>query len=248
MARRLIDLLLAALGLALVAPALLAAMLLVWAEDGGAPLYRGLRVGRGGRDFGMLKLRTMAVGAERAGGTSTARSDPRLTRLGRFLRRWKIDELPQLWNVLAGEMSLVGPRPNMRRGGVDRYTAAERRLLEVRPGLTDLASIVFADEGDILDGSDDPDDLYDRIIRPWKSRLALLYVANRSSRLDLEIVWLTMVAMLSRPAALAGVARIAARLGADSRLVGVCRRSTPLSPAAPPINLPSEVAECGSIC
>jgi len=233
-AKRLFDVVFAAAVLLAAAPVLLAAMLLVWAHDGGPPLYRGVRVGKDGRDFRMLKLRSMSVGAETRGGSSTAASDARLTPIGRSLRRWKLDELPQFWNVLAGEMSVVGPRPNTRRGGVERYTCEELRLLNVQPGITDLSSILFSDEADILDGAADPDALYDAVIRPWKSRLGLLYVERRSLPADLRIVWLTALAIVARPLALEGLAGLLAQWGAAPELIEICRRTAPLPQAEPP--------------
>ena len=214
MIKRLTDIAISAVGLAVASPVLLAAMMLIWGHDGHSPLYWAPRVGRGGRDFRMAKLRSMRIGADREGGSSTSRSDFRITAPGQLIRRWKIDELPQLWNVLLGEMSLVGPRPNLRPGGVDLYTAQELRLLDARPGVTDLASIVFADEADILDGAADPDALYDRTIRPWKNRLGLLYLERRSAWIDLRILVLTALAIAARPAALRGVDRILAEWGA----------------------------------
>lgn len=234
MSKRLGDILLAMAVLACTSPLLLAAMLAIWLQDGHPPLYRAIRVGQGGRDFRMIKLRTMVRDAERRGGSSTAKSDARVTRLGRLLRRWKLDELPQFWNVLVGEMSVVGPRPNTREGGVDRYTAEEMRLLSVRPGITDLASIVFSDEGDILDGAADPDALYDAVIRPWKSRLALFYVDHADSAVDLRIIGLTALAIIAKRRALASVDAILARWGAGAELRRVCRRRVSLTPAEPP--------------
>lgn len=234
MSKRLIDIVFSVPILVIAAPVVLAAMLLIWSYDRRSPIYWAPRVGRGGRDFRMAKLRTMTVDADRIGGASTSRSDGRVTPPGRLLRRWKIDELPQVWNVLLGQMSLVGPRPNLRRGGVDRYTREEMRLLDARPGITDLASIVFADEADILDGAPDPDALYDRVIRPWKNRLGLLYLDRRTLGIDLRILALTGLAILSRPAALRGVDRILADLRVDEALRGVCRRQDPLPWAAPP--------------
>ncbi len=234
MVKRSIDLLLAGIALAAALPLLLVAMLLIWLQDRGAPFHFSIRVGRGGRDFTMVKLRSMTVDAGSRGGTSTARSDARITAIGHRLRRWKLDELPQFWNVLIGQMSLVGPRPNMRRGGVDHYTPAEMRLLTVRPGITDLASIVFADEADILDGAVDPDRLYDALIRPWKSRLGLLYVDHGKVGDDLRILVLTGLAIVARPLALRGVATILARWGADDALRSVCLRRQPLPRAASP--------------
>lgn len=223
MTKRLLDIALSALLLTLVSPLLAIAMLLIWAYDGHAPLYRSVRVGRGGRDFRMVKLRSMAVDAELRGAASTARSDERITPVGAALRRWKIDELPQFWNVLAGDMSLVGPRPNIRRGGVDQYSAEEMRLLTVRPGVTDLSSIMFLDEADILDGAPDPHKVYNLVIRPWKSRLGLLYIDNRSHLADLQIVWLTAMAIVARPFARKGVEAILDRWRAPDDLRRICR-------------------------
>jgi lipopolysaccharide/colanic/teichoic acid biosynthesis glycosyltransferase len=234
MAKRAFDVIAALVLLVLASPVLAVAMIAIWLQDGHSPLHRGLRVGRGNRDFRMAKLRSMAVNAEARGGTSTARGDPRITPLGSWLRRWKIDELPQFWNVLIGDMSLVGPRPNSRRGGVDRYTADEMGLLEIRPGITDLASIVFADEGDIIHGAPDPDAAYDIMIRPWKSQLGLLYVEHRDFGTDLQLVWLTGLAIVARPAALRGVDAILGRWGAEPDLRRVCARSAPLPVAQPP--------------
>jgi lipopolysaccharide/colanic/teichoic acid biosynthesis glycosyltransferase len=234
MARRAFDLSIAAALLIAAAPILAVAMVAIWLHDGGWPLYRAPRVGRDGRDFRMLKLRTMTVGADRHGAASTSRSDTRITAIGHALRAAKIDELPQLWNVLAGDMSLVGPRPNSRRGGVDHYTAAEMRLLSVRPGITDLASIVFADEGAILDAAADPDALYDAVIRPWKSRLGLLYVDRAGFAADLAIVALTATALVARPLALRGVDAILARWGASDSLRRASLRTEPLAAAPPP--------------
>ncbi len=131
-------------------------------------------------------------------------------------------------------MSLVGPRPNLRHGGVDLYTPEELGLLTGRPGITDLASIVFADEADILEGAVDPDAAYDRLIRPWKSRLGLLYLERRSLGIDLRILALTALAIFARPAALQGVDRILADWGVGEELRRVCRRAGPLPVASPP--------------
>jgi lipopolysaccharide/colanic/teichoic acid biosynthesis glycosyltransferase len=238
MSKRLMDVTLAILLLAMTSPMILAAMLLIFAYDRRAPIYWAPRVGRGGRDFAMAKLRTMAVGADRRGGSSASRSDPRITPPGRVLRRMKIDELPQLWNVLLGQMSLVGPRPNIRHGGVDRYTHEEMALLGMRPGITDLASIVFADEADILEGGSDPDACYDQLIRPWKSRLGLLYLRQRSFGADLWIICLTILAILHRRAAQRGVERIVATWGSMEDLRLACRRGgKPLQ--VPPPGVPA---------
>lgn len=233
-AKRLLDILVSVLALAATSPLTAVIMLLIWAQDGRSPLFMGMRVGRDGRDFRMAKFRSMTPDAEFAGAASTARSDARITPLGRFLRRWKLDEIPQFWNVLRGEMTLVGPRPNTRRGGVDHYTAQEMRLLSVRPGITDLSSILFADEADILEGAADPDALYDAVIRPWKSRLGLAYIDHGDFLTDLRILGLTALAVVSRPLALRGVDGILARWNAGDELRRICRGEVPPPRGEPP--------------
>src|SRR3954462_3113519 len=197
-AKRATDIAVAAAALAATAPLTAVVAWRIRRADGGPVLYRGVRVGRGGATFVMLKFRTMVVAAGRLGGDSTPADDPRLTRTGRCLRRGKLDELPQMVNVLRGDMSLVGPRPQVA-WDVARYTEDERRLLEVPPGITDWASIVFRDEGGILAGRDDPDRAYDELIRPRKIELGLAYVAHRGVRTDLRILWLTALAVLGHP-------------------------------------------------
>ncbi|SDS76517.1 GNAT family N-acetyltransferase [Actinoplanes derwentensis] len=164
-------------------------------EDGGPILYHGTRIGRYGKPFAMLKFRSMVVDASLLGGPSTADDDPRLTSTGAFVRKWKLDELPQMVNVLTGDMSLVGPRPQVA-SDVSRYTEDEMRLLDVRPGVTDWASIVFHDEGTILAGHEDVDRAYDQLIRPGKIALGLAYVEHRGFGTDLRILVLTALTLL----------------------------------------------------
>jgi lipopolysaccharide/colanic/teichoic acid biosynthesis glycosyltransferase len=152
-------------------------------------------VGLGGKSFQILKFRTMRPDAERSGVTSTANDDPRVTRVGAVLRRHKLDELPQLWNILRGEMSFVGPRPEVQRF-VDLYTDEEKAILTVRPGLTDWASLWNIDEGTVLRGSPDPDGTYCELIRPTKLRLQLAYVRQAGLLTDLAILAHTLAALL----------------------------------------------------
>jgi lipopolysaccharide/colanic/teichoic acid biosynthesis glycosyltransferase len=215
--RRAVDILVASLGLLAVAPVLLVAGVAVWLQDRGSPLYISYRIGRDGVPFRLVKLRSMVAEASHAGVDTTTAFDRRVTRVGRVIRRLKLDEFPQLWNVLAGHMSLVGPRPNVPRE-VDRYTMTEREQLSLRPGLTDLSSIVFSNLGQILAESHDPNRDYALGIRPWKSRLALLYVRKRSLRLDLEVLGLTLACLISRPIALRGVEAILTRLDAPGEV------------------------------
>jgi lipopolysaccharide/colanic/teichoic acid biosynthesis glycosyltransferase len=228
LSKRLFDIAFALVAVAALWPLLAILALAVWCHDGRSPFYFSPRVGRGNRDFAMIKLRTMVVGADRIGASSAAKSDERITPFGRFLRRWKLDELPQFLNVLAGDMSIVGPRPNVRQGGVDGYTPEEMGLLTVRPGLTDLASIVFADEAEILDGAHDVQATYNRLIRPWKCRLGLLYIARRTLAADLALTGLTVVALAARPLALSLLDGLLVRWGADTSTRELCLRREPL--------------------
>ena len=215
-------------------PLVLLGMLLIVVEDGWPAIYVARRVGQGGRAFRMYKLRSMIRDADRTGVDSTAANDPRLLRSGRWLRRLKIDELPRFWNVLRGEMSLVGPRPNVERE-VALYTVEERGLLTVRPGITDLASIVFADYELVLRDRPDPDLAYNQLIRPWKSRLGLLYVQSPFALgRELHVIWLTLLTVVSRPVALRQTARLVGGLGGDAALVRVAGRQLILEPTPPP--------------
>jgi lipopolysaccharide/colanic/teichoic acid biosynthesis glycosyltransferase len=232
--KRLLDVLASGLGLLVLSPLLAVLSIAIWRQDYHSPFYVAERTGRGGRSYRMVKFRSMVVRADRAGVDSTAANDSRITPLGHVIRRFKLDELPQLWNVLRGEMSLVGPRPNVKRE-VDIYTAVERDLLRVRPGITDMASIVFSDEGDILKGSDDPDLKYNQVIRPWKSQLGLLYVERSGPvLLDLKLIGLTVLSAVDRPRALAEVSRLVGRLGGSDELSEVVLRREELRPAPPP--------------
>jgi lipopolysaccharide/colanic/teichoic acid biosynthesis glycosyltransferase len=195
--KRAFDLILSLIGLIVFGPVLL--LLALWIKLGskGPLFYRGARVGRGGRTFRIYKFRTMIVDADKVGPSSTGEDDPRITRCGKFLRRYKLDELPQLLNVLAGEMSFVGPRPQVQ-WAVDLYTPRERDLLKVRPGITDYASLVFRNEGEILRGSADPDKDYLEKIAPEKIRLGLLYVQSHSVGTDIKIILATVGAILGK--------------------------------------------------
>jgi|SRR2546422_4357700 len=196
--KRSFDLILSLLGLIILAPLLAALALLIKLDSPGPVFYRGVRAGRFGKPFRIFKFRTMVEDADKVGGWSTAGDDPRVTRTGRFLRKYKLDELPQLFNVLLGEMSLVGPRPQVP-WAVDLYTEEERCILRVRPGITDPASLEFRDEGEILRASTNPDKDYLEKIHPEKMRLSLEYVRTQSFWLDCKILWQTVAAVLFRP-------------------------------------------------
>src|SRR6266568_1772783 len=193
--KRSFDLILSLLGLIVLAPVFAAVAVAIKIESAGPVFYRGVRAGRYGKAFRIFKFRTMVEDADKIGGPSSSSDDPRITRVGNFLRRYKLDELPQLLNVVKGEMSLVGPRPEVLQEVV-LYTEEEKRLLEVRPGITDWASIRFRDEGEILRGSADPHAAYREKIRPEKIRLGLEYVERRSFLTDCKIIVSTLKAIL----------------------------------------------------
>jgi len=231
--KRTFDLLVASAGLVLFSPLLVAVMLSIWLQDRKSPFYIAPRAARGGGEFRMVKFRSMVVNADKIGGSSTAAADRRITPVGRFVRAYKLDELIQLWNVLEGDMSLVGPRPQVLTDA-GLYTEAEKRMLTVRPGMTDPASIVFSDEGDVLRGSSDPDLLYNQIIRPWKSRLALAYIDHRTFGTDLWLILLTVVAIASRTAALRALGNLIRRWQIDPLVVRMAARQEALVPYPPP--------------
>ena len=199
--KRAFEIPLALLALLILAPVMLVVFLLIWRQDFKNPFYVSRRVGRDQQMFGMLKFRTMVYDAEKTGVFSTSNGDSRITKLGHFLRRTKLDEIPQLINVVLGQMSFVGPRANVI-SEVDYYSEEEMHLLSVRPGITDFSSIVFADEGSILSGSNDPDGDYRRLIWPCKSVLGLFYVENSGIIMDFKLILLTLHAMVRRDVAL----------------------------------------------
>jgi lipopolysaccharide/colanic/teichoic acid biosynthesis glycosyltransferase len=227
MSRRLLDLVASGLGLALIAVPLSLILFLVWLQDRHSPFYVADRAGIGGRPFRMIKIRSMVMNADKSGVESTSANDNRITPLGHFVRRWKIDELSQLWNVLKGDMSLVGPRPNTMNE-VASYYDWERELLAVRPGITDFASIVFSDEGEILEGSTDPQSCYTTLIRPWKSQLGVLYVRNAGLSINLHLIVTTVIAVFDKRRALGLLQPLLIRIGANPRLLEVTRRDQPL--------------------
>ena len=139
----------------------------------------------------------MVVNADKTGVDSTSSNDTRITPFGQFMRKYKIDEIPNFFNIFMGQMSFVGPRPNVKRE-TNLYTSEEKLLLSVRPGITDFSSIVFSDEGDILEGSNNPDLDYNKLIRPWKSRLGIFYVNNQSLWMDIKLIFLTGLAIISK--------------------------------------------------
>jgi lipopolysaccharide/colanic/teichoic acid biosynthesis glycosyltransferase len=192
--KRAFDVVASVVGLIVASPLLAVIAIAIWLDDRGPVLFRQQRVGEGGRLFPMLKFRTMVRNAEQIGLQLTVGGDPRITRCGQFLRRSKLDELPQLVNVLRGDMSLVGPRPEVPRY-VAMYSPGQRRVLKLRPGITDPASAEFVDEGVILSRSPDPEQTYVQEILPRKLQLNLEYAARATLRSDVVTILRTFGAI-----------------------------------------------------
>jgi hypothetical protein len=227
------DIIASLIGLLIFSPLLTLFTLLIWLQDFKSPFYISNRVGKNEKIFKIIKLRSMVINADKKGIDSTSLNDERITRIGHFIRSYKLDELSQLWNVFKGDMSLVGPRPNVKRE-TDLYTSTERELLSVKPGITDFASIVFADEGEILSGVKDPDISYNQLIRPGKSELGLFYISNQSFLLDIFILILTIITIFSRAKSLSLLTYTLKKLGAKTELIELAGRKKPLVPMPPP--------------
>lgn len=192
---RFCDIVLSCLGLLLLSP--LFAVVAVWIviDNPGPVFYRQQRVGKDGKDFGLLKFRSMRVGADKSSLITIGEHDSRITRAGYYIRKYKLDELPQLWNVLTGDMSLVGPRPEVRRY-VDMYTDEQRQVLTVRPGITDYASIEYIDENRILAQAEDPDRTYIEEIMPAKIAMNMRYIEHQTLGEYLKIIFLTFAKII----------------------------------------------------
>ena len=205
----------------------------IFLQDFSNPFYIPKRVGKNKKNYNMIKFRSMIVNADNSKVDSTSSNDPRITNLGNFIRRYKIDEIPNLINILTLKMSFVGPRPNVERE-VNLYSSEELKILRMRPGITDISSIVFADEGDILEHSKDPDLDYNQLIRPWKSRLAIFYTENASLFLDLKLMILTLYNFVDRKRTLEIISNTLSNLNAEDNLVRVVLRNNRLVPTPPP--------------
>ena len=231
--KRLFDIVISLTALLFAILILLLFLILVWRHDKKSPLYISSRIGKNSKVFNLIKIRTMTVDADKKNISSTSNNDTRIIPIGQKIRKYKLDELTQLFNVLIGNMSLVGPRPNVK-SEVDLYTEIEKELLSVKPGITDFSSIVFSDEGKILENKENPDLSYNQLIRPWKSRLGLIYIKHQSIILDLEIMIFTLVALISKPMALKWVVKKLDRFDVDQKIIEVAKREKELTPFPPP--------------
>ena len=188
--KRLFDITASGLGLLVLSPLFLILAVWIKLDSPGPVFYRQVRVGRGNKDFRLFKFRSMRVGSDKKGLITVGGHDPRVTRSGYYIRKYKLDELPQLINVFIGDMSLVGPRPEVRKY-VDLYTPEQLRVLDVRPGITDMASIRYRNENELLEQAADPEQYYRDVVMQDKLRINLEYVADHSFIKDLKIIFMT---------------------------------------------------------
>lgn len=193
---RFFDLLFSLVGIVLLSPLLIIVYVVIIIESKGGGFYTQQRVGLNGLDFKLYKFRSMAVGSDKKGLITVGGNDARITQIGLFIRKFKIDELPQLFNVLIGDMSLVGPRPEVRKY-VDLYTNVQRKVLNVKPGITDYASIEYANENEILGKADDPDKMYIDEIMPAKIELNIKFIENKGLKEYFNIIFLTFYKIVS---------------------------------------------------
>lgn len=209
-------------------PVLLIIILIVFLTDFSNPFYISKRVGINFKIFKLYKIRSMVIDAEKSGITSTSANDNRITSIGKFIRKYKIDEIMQLLNVLSGDMSLVGPRPQIL-SEVKLYTNFEKELLRIKPGITDFSSIIFSDESEILRFSKEPNKDYNILIRPWKSKLGVFYVYNNNIFVDLQLIILTLVSIFKRKLALKYTSNLLRKLKANNELVEIAKRNKNLN-------------------
>ena len=190
------------------------------------------RVGLKFKPITVYKLRSMTT-SQNTNFQSTSDEDPRITKVGKIIRRYKIDEFVQFYNVLFGNISIVGPRPNVQ-DDVVKYTSLERKILSVKPGITDFSSIVFSDEGSILKNSENPDLDYNKFIIPWKSRLAILYIENMSITIDIKLIFLTFYNLINRKKTLIYLNSILREITSDQELLKISLRESELYEKEPP--------------
>lgn len=194
--KRLFDITASGLGLLVLSPLFLILAVWIKLDSPGPVFYRQVRVGRGNKDFRLFKFRSMRVGSDKKGLITVGGHDPRVTRSGYYIRKYKLDELPQLINVFIGDMSLVGPRPEVRKY-VDLYTPEQLHVLDVRPGITDMASIRYRNENELLEQAADPEQYYRDVVMQDKLRINLEYVADHSFIKDLKIIFMTFKAVVT---------------------------------------------------
>ena len=238
MIKRIADIILSFALLLIFLPFIFFLSVLIFLQDFHSPFYISYRIGRDKKKFKFYKFRSMVNNADKSGVNSTSDNDKRITKLGNFLRKYKIDEIMQIINVIKNDMSFVGPRPNVE-SDVNLYSEEEEKLLAVKPGITDFSSIVFSDEGEILSRSINPDYDYNRLIRPWKSKLGLLYIKKNNFFLDIILLFLTFFNLINRNKTLKIISLTLKKLNADKELFEIVLRKDTLKPSnAPGFNKP----------
>jgi len=193
--KRLMDIFFSLIGLILLFPLFLIIGLIIALDSKGGVFYKQTRVGKDGKDFKLFKFRSMAVGSDKKGLLTVGGNDSRITKLGYFIRKYKIDELPQLINVFIGNMSLVGPRPEVRKY-VDLYNQEQQKVLTVKPGITDYASIAYINENEVLGKSSNPENTYIEEVMPSKLKLNLKYIEEKSVITDIKIIFKTIAKII----------------------------------------------------
>lgn len=196
MIKRLFDISFSLIGLVLLLPIFLLIAIIIMVDSKGGVFYRQTRVGKDAKDFRLFKFRSMRTDADKKGLLTVGGKDSRITRVGYYIRKYKVDELPQLINVLIGDMSLVGPRPEVRRY-TDLYNEEQQKVLSVKPGITDYASIEYSNENELLGKASDPEKVYIEEIMPAKLKLNLKYIAEQGVITDIKIIWMTVIKILS---------------------------------------------------
>ena len=195
--KRIFDIVASGLGLLALCPLFIVLAVWIKLDSSGPIFYRQIRVGRHNHDFKLFKFRSMRVGADKQGLITVGGHDSRITRSGYFIRKYKLDELPQLINVFTGDMSLVGPRPEVRKY-VEMYTPEQMHVLDVRPGITDMASILYRNENELLAQADDPDKYYVEVVMQDKLRINLEYVARHSFIYDIKLIFRTFWTIITK--------------------------------------------------
>lgn len=233
MIKRFFDFIASLIGIVFLLPIFIPVIFLVWIQDFSNPFYVAKRVGINKKQFNMIKIRSMTLNADKSGVLSTSNDDKRITSVGRFIRKFKLDELSQLLNVFLGQMSFVGPRPNVIEE-VELYSNQELQLLNVKPGITDFSSIVFSDEGSILEGSSNPDLDYNQLIRPGKSILGIFYIKNMNFILDIKLILITFLSIINRKKSLLKLTKIIKSYGGTKELIDLVKRENKLVPMPPP--------------
>ena len=230
---RWVEFFLALIILIVLSPVFITIAILIFLTDVQSPFFISKRVGQYGNEFNMYKFRSMKNDAKLKHIVSTSDSDQRITWIGKVIRKFKLDEISQIGNILLGDMKFVGPRPNVKVE-TDLYTIEEQQILAIKPGITDISSIVFADLNTILSQSKDANLDYNQLVRPWKSRLALIYVKNRNFSLDIQLIFLTVYNIFFRKSALKLTQRIVAKFSSDHLLIQISGREIVLFPYPPP--------------